>query len=116
LNKSLLKCLVCSAEQGVCFVPKRDKIIMRVCVACRQMKPKQELLRVVRTPEKVVEVDFTGKKAGRGVYICLNSECLNQVINGKKLDKALKVRVDSEVYQELKNMIQNEQILVGKWS
>ena len=87
-------------------MPKVKKKFARVCAACRQMKSKQELLRIVRTPEKTVEIDYTGKKPGRGAYVCLNSECLKNVVKNKRLDKALKIRVDDKVYEELANIVE----------
>ena len=54
------------------------KVPMRMCVGCREMKPKKELLRIVRSPEGEISVDRTGKVSGRGAYICANAECLNR--------------------------------------
>ena len=87
-------------------MPKVKKKFARVCTTCRQMKSKQELLRIVRTTEKAVEIDYTGKKPGRGAYVCLNSECLKSVVKNKRLDKALKIRVDDKVYEELANIVE----------
>jgi predicted RNA-binding protein YlxR (DUF448 family) len=61
----------------------------RMCVGCREMKNKRDLIRVVRTPEGSIEVDLTGKKSGRGAYLCNNPECLAQAVKGKRLQKAL---------------------------
>ncbi len=66
------------------------------------MKPKKELIRIVRDKEGVTSVDFTGKKAGRGAYICRSVECLEKVRKGKKLEKAFEARIEDTVYDTLK--------------
>jgi predicted RNA-binding protein YlxR (DUF448 family) len=76
---------------------KVRKIPQRMCVGCREMKNKRELLRVVRTPEGNIEVDSTGKKAGRGAYLCPNPECLTQAVKGKRLQKALEHEISNEI-------------------
>lgn len=65
------------------------KVPMRMCVACREMKPKKELTRVVRTPEGEITVDPTGRKNGRGAYLCPNLECLNKALKIRALERAL---------------------------
>jgi predicted RNA-binding protein YlxR (DUF448 family) len=62
----------------------------RTCVACRQVKAKRELVRVVRTPQGDIEIDITGKKEGRGAYICPSQECLEKALKGKQLEHVLK--------------------------
>jgi hypothetical protein len=76
---------------------KVRKIPQRMCVGCREMKNKRDLLRVVRTPEGSIEVDPTGKKSGRGAYLCPDPECLNQAVKGKRLQKALEHEISNEV-------------------
>ena len=76
---------------------------MRMCVGCGEMKPKKELIRIVTDPEGNVSVDPTGKKAGRGAYICKSSECL------KKAGKSKKLRVTDEIIHHLEAEIENEQ-------
>jgi predicted RNA-binding protein YlxR (DUF448 family) len=66
------------------------------------MKPKKELIRIVRDKEGVTSVDFTGKKAGRGAYICPSTECLDKAKKGRKLEKAFEARIDETVYDTLK--------------
>ncbi|HOV78728.1 MAG TPA: YlxR family protein [Bacillota bacterium] len=83
-------------------MPKVKKIPMRMCVGCQEMKPKKQLIRIVRTPDEKIEIDPTGKRSGRGVYICPESECLNKAIKGKRLEKALQRNVGQEVINELK--------------
>lgn len=77
------------------------KIPQRKCVGCQEMKNKKDLIRVVRTPEGDIIVDPTGKKAGRGAYVCLSLDCLNQAIKGKRLEKALAHPVGAEVLELL---------------
>ena len=79
-------------------MPKVKKAPLRLCVGCREMKPKKQLLRIVRTPDAQVAVDLTGKQAGRGVYLCLDPECLKLVKKGKRLEKGLKTAVAPSVY------------------
>lgn len=85
---------------------KTRKIPLRMCVGCRQMKNKRELIRIVRTPEGTIEMDLTGKKAGRGTYICATIECLNEAIKGKRLNKALENNIPQEVLEILKQQVE----------
>lgn len=77
------------------------KVPERTCIACRTAKPKNELIRVVRDPEGVISLDFTGKKNGRGAYICKDKACLAKCVKSRGLDRALGCKVDDEVYQRL---------------
>ena len=81
------------------------KIPMRMCVGCRDMKPKKELLRIVRSPEGEVSVDTTGKKSGRGAYVCYQEECLMRAIKQRQLDRALEVTVAAELTEQLKEAL-----------
>lgn len=83
------------------------KIPLRMCVGCREMKNKKELFRIVRTPEGSVEIDQSGKKSGRGAYICPQLDCLHQAIKGKHLQKALEHDIPDEVIDRLKQQILN---------
>lgn len=76
------------------------KIPMRQCVGCREMKPKKELIRIIRTSEDTMEVDFSGKKNGRGAYICPSRECLNKAVKTKGLERSLKMQVPEEIFNE----------------
>jgi hypothetical protein len=87
-------------------MPKKKKIPHRMCVGCRQMKPKKELLRVVRTPDEKIELDPTGKRSGRGAYICPDIECLNNALRGKRLDKALQRTLSPEIIDNLKKELE----------
>ncbi len=87
------------------------KLPERRCVGCGISFPKKELIRVVRTPEGKTELDFTGKKSGRGAYLCKNAECLKKARKAKRLEKNLGVPVSPEVYglleAELLNYVGN---------
>ncbi|WP_083453879.1 RNase P modulator RnpM [Syntrophomonas palmitatica] len=85
---------------------KARKIPQRMCVGCREMKNKKELIRVVRSPEGEIALDLTGKKAGRGAYICPNLECLNQAVKGKRLQKALEHDIPAEVLASITKQIE----------
>jgi len=77
------------------------KIPMRQCLGCREMKPKKELIRVVRSPEGGVSLDFKGKSPGRGAYVCPEPLCLKKAIKAKALERAFDVKIPDEVYQAL---------------
>lgn len=77
------------------------KIPMRQCLGCREMKPKPELLRVVRSPEGEISLDTRGKKPGRGAYICPDPECLRKAVKSRALDRALETKIPDEVMERL---------------
>ena len=79
----------------------QKKIPMRQCLGCREMKPKRELIRVVRSPEGEISIDFRGKAPGRGAYLCKNSGCLEKAIKGKALERAFSAVIPEEVYEKL---------------
>lgn len=81
---------------------KTRKTPMRVCAGCQEQKSKKEMIRVVRTPEGAVEIDKTGKKSGRGVYLCPNSGCLEKAYKEHRLERSLKTKVSSEIYEQLR--------------
>ena len=87
---------------------KVKKIPLRMCTGCMEMKPKKELIRVVKSPDGEVSVDLTGKKSGRGAYVCTNSECLEKAFKAKRLSRNLDVVIDEEIYNRLRNEIENE--------
>lgn len=86
---------------------KTKKIPLRTCVVTKESLPKKELLRIVRTPEKEVIVDITGKANGRGAYIKKNLEVLEKAKKSKILDKRLECNVSEEVYEKIKEVINN---------
>jgi len=83
------------------------KIPMRMCVSCREMRPKKELTRVVRTPEGTVLIDPTGRANGRGAYLCLKTACLDKAIKSRALERALETGIPQETYEALRKDCQN---------
>lgn len=92
---------------------KQKKVPLRKCTGCNEMKPKKELVRVVKLPDKLdengeiiekgnIELDFTGKKPGRGAYVCNNIDCLTSAIKCRRFEKAFSSQIPSEVYDNLK--------------
>lgn len=77
------------------------KIPLRQCLGCREMKPKPELVRVVRSPEGGVSVDLRGKAPGRGAYVCRSADCLKKALRSKALGRALGVEIPPEIYDAL---------------
>lgn len=82
------------------------KVPLRQCTGCGEMKTKKEMIRVIKTPEDEIVIDATGKKNGRGAYICCSSECLKKAIKSKGLERSLKVSIPSEVYEELEKELE----------
>lgn len=83
------------------------KIPQRMCLGCRQMKPKKELIRIVRTVDGKIEVDPTGKKSGRGAYFCKDPKCLEIALKEERLSKALDTSVSKETINRLKEDLNN---------
>ncbi len=77
------------------------KIPMRQCIGCGEMKPKKEMLRIIKTAEEEILLDTTGRKNGRGAYICPNSECLKKAVKGKGLERSFKMAIPKDVYEML---------------
>ena len=77
------------------------KVPMRQCVGCGEMKSKKELLRVIKTPEEEIVLDATGRKNGRGAYICASMECLKNARKKRGLERSLKVSIPEDVYESL---------------
>ena len=90
-------------------MPKQRKIPMRTCIACREEKPKKEMLRVVRNAEGAISLDFSGKLPGRGAYICTNAECVKKLKKYRLLNKTFSADVPEEVYTRIE-----EEFLGGK--
>lgn len=80
----------------------KGKIPMRQCTGCREMKNKKEMMRVLRTPENEIILDATGRKNGRGAYICRSMECLDKAVKNHGLERSLKTGIPQEVYEDLK--------------
>ena len=79
----------------------QKKIPMRQCVGCREHKPKKELIRVVRSPEGTLSLDFRGKAPGRGAYLCPDGACLKKAIKSKALERGFELAIPAEIYEEL---------------
>lgn len=77
---------------------KPKKIPMRMCLGCNEMKPKKELIRVVKSPEGEISLDFTGKKSGRGAYVCRSTECFGKARKARRFEKAFSCRIDDDIY------------------
>lgn len=84
------------------------KIPMRQCVGCREMKPKKELVRVVKSPEGEISMDLRGKAPGRGAYVCRNPECLRKAIRSKALERGFSAAIPQEVYDRLVTELEAE--------
>lgn len=77
------------------------KIPMRKCVGCQEMKSKKEMMRVLKTSEDTFELDATGKKNGRGAYLCFSKECFEKAVKNKGLERSFKQAIPKEVYEKL---------------
>lgn len=80
---------------------KNKKIPMRQCVGCKEMKNKREMMRVLKTAEGPIVIDTTGRKNGRGAYLCMTKECLVKARKNKGLERSFKMSIPDEVYEEL---------------
>jgi predicted RNA-binding protein YlxR (DUF448 family) len=80
---------------------RQRKIPLRKCVACQEMKPKKQLIRIVRTPQEEIQIDQSGKKAGRGAYLCAQISCFKLAQKSKAFDRALKQTVSPLIYEKL---------------
>lgn len=81
------------------------KIPLRQCLGCREMKPKRELIRAVRSPEGEVSLDFKGRKPGRGAYVCPDPECLKKARKARALERAFSVQIPNEVWEALERQM-----------
>ena len=81
------------------------KIPLRQCVGCREMKPKKELIRVVRSPEGDISLDFKGKLPGRGAYVCPDEACLARARKSRALERAFSTQLPAEVYEALEQQM-----------
>lgn len=85
-----------------------EKIPVRQCVGCGEMKNKKEMMRVLRTPEGETVLDKTGKKNGRGAYLCISKECLQKARKNKGLERSFKMSIPNEVYDSLEKEFDEE--------
>ena len=83
----------------------QKKIPQRTCMGCQTKKDKRDLVRIVRSPAGEISVDLTGKKPGRGAYICHDLECLNKVVKSKRLERSLETAISQEIYEKLKEQL-----------
>jgi predicted RNA-binding protein YlxR (DUF448 family) len=84
------------------------KIPLRQCVGCGEMKGKKEMMRVLKTPEDEIVLDVTGKKNGRGAYLCISKECLMKARKNKGLERSFKMSIPNEVYDNLEKEFEEE--------
>ncbi len=87
---------------------KPRKIPMRMCLGCNEMKPKMELIRVVKSPEGEISLDFKGKAAGRGAYICRSTECLEKARKARRFERSFSCRIDDSVYEVMMSELGEE--------
>ncbi len=84
------------------------KIPMRQCVGCGAMKNKKEMMRVLKTPEEIIVLDKTGRKNGRGAYLCVSKECLIKARNNRGLERSFKMSIPNDVYDSLEKEFDEE--------
>jgi len=87
---------------------KKKKIPMRLCLGCQEMKPKKELIRIVKNKDNEISVDFTGKKPGRGAYICRNIDCFESARKAKRLERAFESHINEDIYGSLKEQLEGD--------
>jgi predicted RNA-binding protein YlxR (DUF448 family) len=87
-------------------VAKQRKIPQRTCIGCRTVRPKRELIRVVRTPEGEILLDPTGKQSGRGAYMCPDAACMERALKKKQLERALEAAITPETIERLKEELE----------
>ena len=88
---------------------KVKKIPTRQCLGCNEHKPKKELLRVVRSPEGEISLDFTGKKSGRGAYICHDVRCLKKARKSRRIERSLECQIPDEVYDLMESELSDDE-------
>lgn len=84
---------------------KRRKVPLRMCIVCKNMKPKQELIRIVKGPNGDIDIDLKGKMPGRGAYICHSTQCFEKAENYNLFEKTFHQKVNREVYDQLKDIL-----------
>lgn len=87
---------------------KTKKIPMRMCLGCNEMKPKKELIRVVKSKEGDISLDLTGKKSGRGAYICRNVECFRKARKARRFEKSFSCMISEDIYNSMEGELENE--------
>ena len=87
---------------------QKRKIPLRMCMGCGEMKPKSELVRIVRSPEGVVSLDTVGKKPGRGAYLCHSVQCLNAARKKRRIERALDVQIGEDIYNTMEKELNGD--------
>ena len=85
------------------------RVPLRMCAGCGEMKPKKELVRVVKPPEGEISIDLTGKKAGRGAYVCPSPECLKKARKNRRIERSFQCRIPDEIYDAMEAELENHQ-------
>ena len=88
---------------------QQKKIPLRKCTGCGEMKPKKELVRVVKTPDDEVLIDLTGRLNGRGAYICPKAECLKIAKKSRRIEKSFQMQIPDEVYNKMEEELKNHE-------
>ena len=89
---------------------KIKSVPLRMCVVCKKMLPKKELVRIIKTPQNDYVIDFDGKQNGRGAYLCNNKQCVDLCVKKRILNKVFGVQISDEVYDEIKQRYEQENI------
>lgn len=84
----------------------KKKVPQRMCIGCGEMKDKRDMLRVIKTSEDEIMIDATGKKNGRGAYVCFSQECLDKAVKNKGLERSLKKSIPADVYDSLRKELE----------
>ncbi len=87
---------------------KQKRIPMRMCLGCNEMKPKRELIRLVKSAEGEISLDTTGKRNGRGAYICRSVECFSKARRSKRFERAFECAISDELYDRMERELENE--------
>ena len=88
---------------------QKKKIPLRKCTGCGEMKPKKELVRVVKTPDDQVLIDLTGRVNGRGAYICPDAQCLKIARKSKRIEKSFQMQIPDEIYDKMEEELKNHE-------
>lgn len=88
-------------------MPAHRSIPMRKCTGCNEMRPKKELVRVVRSPEGDISLDLTGKKPGRGAYVCRDAACLAKARKAGRFERAFSCKIPAEIYERMEEELKN---------
>ena len=87
------------------------KIPQRTCIGCNSKKDKKDLIRVVKNKDGEISIDLTGKKDGRGIYLCKSEECLNKAIKNKRISRTFEMEIDENIYENLRKFINGGEII-----